>query len=500
MTGPDATDTDAIGLDTARDRRFRAPTLGFQLLLGMALVTILVSLAAGLVVRGAEHNYLTALLTAESGKKFDLLVTATIDDVVSQDIPRLQTTMSEAVRHDPTFASARITNAAGVTLYTWQRDARATDVRLLAFSREVRLEGEVFGVFSASWTIAEMEHEINQHAVVIAGLIGAICLLLSLFLYLLIRALALGPINRITERLADFRRGVLDRPAQLPGFVPAELRHLEDAANTLGELMSLREQRDVEREIARNAAVEANRTKSEFLANMSHELRTPLNAILGFSEAMQMKIFGPLGSDKYGEYVDHINGSGSHLLALINDILDLSKIEFGKLTLDESELALGEAIRASIGMMRERAQAAGVRIVDAMPAAILRVVADERKLKQILLNLLSNAMKFTPFGGSVTVSWTLDAREGVVVEIADTGIGIPADQMEKVLEPFGQVETALTRRREGSGLGLPLTKALVESHGGTLTIESAIGIGTRVRFSLPPGRVVGAAGERKAVA
>ncbi len=441
--------------------RFRAPALAIQLLLGMTLVTALVSLAAGLVVRSFEQRYLATLLAAESEKKFDLLVAASLDEIISQDTPRLQTTLSGAIRRDPSFAAVRIVNSGGAVLYEWRREALPPQAALLAFTRDVRVKGEPFGSFAASWMSGAMTQEIDRHAFAVAGVIAAICLVLSLLLYLVIRRLAIAPIDSITERLANFRQGVLDRTRALPLFVPAELRHLEDAATTLGELLSLREQRDAEREAARLAAVMSSRSKSEFLANMSHELRTPLNAIIGFSEAIKLRIFGPLGDHRYDEYVEHIHGSGAHLLALINDILDISKIEFGKLTLDETELALGDLIRATIAL---------------------------------LLNLLSNALKFTPQGGSVTLSWTVDDYAGIVVEVADTGIGIPADQMEKVLEPFGQVETALTRRRDGSGLGLPLAKALTEIHGGSFAIDSAIDVGTRVRFALPPPRIVRAAG------
>ncbi|HEX9465335.1 MAG TPA: HAMP domain-containing sensor histidine kinase, partial [Alphaproteobacteria bacterium] len=282
----------------------------------------------------------------------------------------------------------------------------------------------------------------------------------------------------------------------LPVFAPAELRRLGKAVNTLGALMSVHEQRNAESEAARSEAVAANRTKSEFLANMSHELRTPLNAILGFSEAMQMQMFGPLGSDKYDEYVGHINESGAHLLALINDILDISKIEFGKQVLDESEIDLGRTIRSSITLVRERARVGNVRIVDNLLSQLVRVVADERKVKQILLNLLSNAVKFTPPGGAVTLSWDVDDLKGVVIEIVDTGVGIPAGQLGKVLEPFGQVQTSLVRRSEGSGLGLPLAKAFVELHGGTFELESQVDVGTHVRFSLPPWRILKPADEQ----
>jgi signal transduction histidine kinase len=470
----------------------------------MTLVTAVVSLTAGLVARSFEQRYLSTLLAAESEKKFDLLVAAAMDEIISEDAPRLQTTLAGAIRRDPSFAAVRVLNAGGLVLYEWRREGLAQDAALRSLARDVSVKGEIFGTFVASWTSGAMTSEIDRHAIAFAGAISAICLTLSLLLYLLIHRLAIAPIDSITERLANFRRGVHDPATSLPVFAPAELRHLEDAANTLGELMSLREQRDAEREAARLAAVTSSRSKSEFLANMSHELRTPLNAILGFSEAIKLRIFGPLGDARYDEYVDHIHGSGAHLLAVINDILDISKIEFGKLTLDEAAFALDAVIRSTLALMRERAQAAEIRIIDALapdalPAAMLqdgalRVVADERKIKQILLNLLSNALKFTPPGGSVTVSWRTDESGGIVVELADTGIGIPADQMAKVLEPFGQVETSLTRRREGSGLGLPLAKALTEIHGGSFAIASTVDRGTRVRFSLPSSRIRRASG------
>jgi signal transduction histidine kinase len=456
----------------------------------LVALAIVVAVTAGLVVRGAERDFLASLLAAESDQKFQLLVFASTDDIISEDIPRLQTTMEELVRRDETLALLRITNESRSVLYEWRRLELPAGAKLLTLSREIRILGELFGTFTVAWNVSDMERVGDRHALNVAVAIGLICLMLSLLVYLFIRRIAVTPINRIADRLASFHDGVLDGGARLPAFAPAELRRLEEATDTLGHLMSVQEQRNADSEAARAAAVAANRTKSEFLANMSHELRTPLNAILGFSEAMQMQMFGPLGAEKYDEYVAHINESGSHLLALISDILDISKIEFGKQTLDEDDVELGHAIRSCLALVRERARAGGVRIVDSLLSRIVRVHADERKLKQVLLNLLSNGVKFTPSGGAVTLSWTLDDAKGVVVEIADTGIGIPAHQIAKVLEPFGQAENSLSRRYEGSGLGLPLSKALIELHGGSFELESEVNVGTRVRFSLPPSRLL----------
>lgn len=480
----------------ARILRLIAPPLGSQILIGLVAVAILVSFAAGLIVREAERAYLASLLSAESQHKFDLLVFASTDDIVSEDIPRLSTTMDEVIHRDATLAAAHILNEHGRVLYAWHREPAPEHPTLVSLSKEVRIKGALFGTFSAAWDVSAAEAEIDRHAVMAAAAVGAVCLLLSAVVYAMMHGLAVVPINRISDRLAEFQRGVLDRATDLPAFAPAELRRLERAVSTLGALMSVQEQQNAESEAARAAAVAANRTKSEFLANMSHELRTPLNAILGFSEAMQMQMFGPLGSEKYDEYVGHINESGAHLLALINDILDISKIEFGKQVLDESEVDLSRAVRSCITLVRERARVGNVRIVDNLLSRLVRVTADERKIKQIVLNLLANAVKFTPGGGSVTLTWDVDEQNGVTIEIADTGIGIPADQISKVLEPFGQVETSLVRRSEGSGLGLPLAKAFIELHGGVFEIHSEVNTGTRVRFSLPAWRLLRASEER----
>jgi signal transduction histidine kinase len=478
--------------------RLLAPPLGLQILIGLGLLAIAVSVAAGFAVRAAERDYLLSLLSTENQHKFDLLVFSTTDDIISEDIPRLETTMTEVIRRDGTLAAAKIVNEDGRVLYDWHRAPVAATPTFLSLSRPVVIQGEKFGTFSAAWEISSEEARIDRHAVTAAGVVGGICLLLSIAAYALIRSLAIVPINRISERLAEFQRSAHDRQLELPAMAPAELRRLDRAVERLGELLAMQEQRSAEHEAARSAAVAANRTKSEFLANMSHELRTPLNAILGFSEAMQMQMFGPLGSDRYDEYVAHINESGAHLLALINDILDISKIEFGKLVLEESEFELGRAIRSSITLVRERARAGNVRIVDNLLSRLIRIIADERKVKQILLNLLSNAVKFTPAGGTVTLSWSVDDVKGVVVEISDTGIGIPANQLSKVLEPFGQVETSLVRRSEGSGLGLPLAKAFVELHGGMFELDSQVDVGTTVRFSLPPWRILKPSDEQNA--
>ncbi len=233
----------------------------------------------------------------------------------------------------------------------------------------------------------------------------------------------------------------------------------------------------------------ANRTKTAFLANMSHELRTPLNAILGFSEMTAQQAFGPLGNERYVEYAEHIHESGQHLLELINDILDVSTIEAGKLELHDDEVDITTITEASLYLIKPRAEAGQVNlsysIVDHLPS--LR--ADRRRVKQIVLNLLSNAVKFTPAGGRVSLGAKINREGGLSFTVADTGIGMDEDGIAKALSEFGQVGIDDSSTTEGTGLGLPLTKRLVEAHGGTLDIESAPKKGTTVTVHFPAERV-----------
>jgi signal transduction histidine kinase len=252
-------------------------------------------------------------------------------------------------------------------------------------------------------------------------------------------------------------------------------RALSEANEILASEVAERKAAEEAAQAAKDQAIMANGAKSEFLAMVSHELRTPLNAIIGFSEILSQQMFGPIGKEQYLGYAQDILSSGTHLLSLINDILDLSKIEADKFELNEEETRIDAAVEAALRIVRERAEDAGLTLSVDTPPSLPALHADDRALKQILINLLSNAIKFTPSGGRVHIEAGQDQDGGLVITVSDTGIGIAEEDMESVLQPFIQVDTALSRKYEGTGLGLTLTRSLVELHDGALHPHPKLG-------------------------
>ena len=311
--------------------------------------------------------------------------------------------------------------------------------------------------------------------------VAAGAIVLALLLGFVLSWSLIGPIQRINARLAAIASG------DFSGHVDVSNR---DELGALG--VNVNRMNDELRRLYRELET-TSRHKSEFLANMSHELRTPLNAIIGFSQVLRERMFGEV-NEKQEEYLDDILSSGNHLLSLINDVLDLSKVEAGQVELEVASFSLVEALESGVVMVRERATKDGVR-VDLAPHPEVDVVdGDERRIRQVIFNLLSNAVKFTPAGGAVDVSAAQVDGE-VRVSVTDTGPGLAAEDHERIFEEFQQTEAGV-EQREGTGLGLALSKRLVELHGGRIWVDSELGQGEHVRVHAASGVVLAMAGER----
>ena len=285
----------------------------------------------------------------------------------------------------------------------------------------------------------------------------------------------------------DFSRHVPIEPYTEAGQIAAQYNLVLDRVT---REMSAREETASQLRAARDQAEMANAAKSQFLANMSHELRTPLNAIIGFSEIINNELMGPLGNDTYKGYVADIHHSGTHLLDIINDILDLSKIEADSMELAEDDIDVGETLSACHRMMTTRAEKGGLSLTLDIEPDLPLLVADARAVKQMLLNLVSNAVKFTPAGGAVAILGRLEADGRLAIEVRDTGVGIAKQDIARAFEPFSQLSSDATIfKADGTGLGLPLTAALARSHGATLVVNSAPGKGTAITIRFPEARV-----------
>ncbi|MBO6782610.1 MAG: DUF3365 domain-containing protein, partial [Alphaproteobacteria bacterium] len=256
-------------------------------------------------------------------------------------------------------------------------------------------------------------------------------------------------------------------------------------------LLALLRQRNRKLAVAKTEAESASRMKTEFLATMSHELRTPLNAVIGFSEAMCSRMFGPIGSARYGEFAEHINASGQRLLGVINNIIDLSQIEAGQFDLRETEIDLAATIDRVLEMFADDANAASLVWTVEIETGLPAILGSERAVRQVLHNILTNAVNFTPAGGAITLLARRTSAGEIEIVIEDTGAGIAPEEITVAMSPFTQIDGGLDRQIDGIGLGLPLSKRFVEIHGGTFEIEQPETGGTRVVILFPPDRIVG---------
>jgi len=375
--------------------------------------------------------------------------------------------------------------AKSARLSTVMRQILASDPRAATIERQLQprqsavelgLDVEQLASDLADSTTAKTDDLIAQGAssytssrnLFVGVAVGAVAL--ALLLGFVLSWSLIVPIQRIDERLAAIASGDFSRHVEVPnrdelGALAANLNRMNDELGRLYEELAT-----------------VSRHKSEFLANMSHELRTPLNAIIGFSQVLRQNLFGEI-NQKQAEYLDDILSSGNHLLSLINDVLDLSKVEAGQVELEVATFSLRESLERGVVMVRERATKRGVRISLELAPDVDLVDGDERRLRQVVFNLLSNAVKFTPTGGNIGVASSRVNGE-VLVSVTDTGPGIAPEDHERIFEEFQQTEVGL-EQRDGTGLGLALSKRLVELHGGRIWVESEPGQGSRFVFALP---------------
>ncbi len=351
----------------------------------------------------------------------------------------------------------------------------------------------VLGVAHTAVDLAAAHAESDTEAarrLYFASLLGVVLFVgFGVFAIVFVARQVIEPMDEITHTMRLVAAG------NLGVGVPFQDRgdEIGDLARALGVFKANAiEKKQIEIELikSKDSAESSNRAKSQFLANMSHELRTPLNAVIGFAEMMSAETFGPLGSPRYQEYADAIRGSGAHLLSLINDILDLSRLDAGQSDLIDEDLDVEEVAETVLTMVAGQAKAANIEASRTIEPNLPFLRADRRRVKQVLINLLANAVKFTPSGGKVRLSAALARDGGLTLSVADTGIGIAKQDIPKALERFGQVDSKLSRRYEGAGLGLPLAKQLMELHGGALVLESELNVGTTVSVTFPRERLI----------
>jgi len=309
---------------------------------------------------------------------------------------------------------------------------------------------------------------------------------------MVLRTIMTDRIGKLVDGTKEISRGNL--AFRLKSDASDEFEQVSEAVNTMvGELadtISALKVAQTDASVAREKAEQANQMKSKFMANMSHELRTPLNAIIGFSEVIKMEMFGTLGSPQYSEYASDIERSGKHLLNLINAVLDLSKIESGKAEFIDTEIDMSKLMNEAIKSVEARANEKSINFSKMMPSQLPLLRADRTAINQILLNILTNAVKFTDTGGSIETRIVLNEDGGHLISVADTGVGIPPEDFELIMMPFGQSRNIMTGEEEGTGLGLSISRSIVERHGGFIDLESELGVGTKISVHFPAARAV----------
>lgn len=492
------------------------------LIMGVSVVAILVVSVAYALIQEQQNR---EELGDELRTIGNVLATNTAAAILFHDPDSAKTTLT-SLKAKPGIIAARIVLTDGATFSSysghqfeeeWHSELASGEPHFfqetVEFHSEIAFDGQVLGSLQIISSLGELERQ-RQTVALVGTAVASFAAIVAFVLSGILARLLARPIESLAQamrRVTDTRDFSIrvqswtrDETGQLIlGFndMLARIQRQHDELTEYREhLESLVEKRTAEvsesnaqlrntvidLQQARDAAETANTSKSLFLANMSHELRTPLNAILGFTDLLRTELLGPLGHETYRAYVSDIHNSGKHLLAIISDVLDIARVETGNFVIQKERTNLRTVLEGARRMMATEAERCAITLTITTDfTEELHVLADPVRLRQVILNLLSNAVKFTPEGGVVTCHSRRDG-DGLEIVIEDNGIGMNETDLVRVLQPFAQVEAAYKRKQHGVGLGLPLSKALVELHGGVFSMESALSVGTAVRLSFPP--------------
>jgi signal transduction histidine kinase len=463
-----------------------------QILAGFASLAMVLCFAAAKTVAVVETAFLTEAYEHYNERMLDVIRSSALEAMIAEDQPLLRSLAERLLGREPAIARVSAFNERQEPLVMLSKQGSEESVQedaLRVFRQKVSYMGEDFGSIEIVWDLSRQVRLIWQHSLFIAGIMAAVLLMLTGAIYLAVTVSVLRPIATFDRQIRRYAEGDLVTAVAQPSAMARELQRVGCSIRELGNSLKANQTRTAELEAAKKESERANRTKSEFLAGMSHELRTPLNAIIGFSEIMKREMLGPVGTPQYQGYAADILASATLLLDLVNDVLDLAKIEVGQFDLEEGPVDVVQLVHDSITIVKGAADAKRISIRLRLEGGY-HLLCDRRRIRQVLINILSNAVKFTDTHGTVDVFAEVDADGRLTIAIRDNGRGVAEENLAMVMQPFGQVRSGPYETAEGTGLGLPISKNLVELHNGKLDISSTLGEGTEVRIVFPSDRVV----------